>query len=169
MGSHDTLRCFWTWPPGHRYEVISFFDGVAGRWAAFGRCACCDKLRGLAVGDATHGAVFANHPLATGLSNQGTKRSAPPSATPTRGAPNENGTFADVALGNGLRLFVRRAVVSSTLRRERRVYVAHLIGADAVRSASPSLHRAVRRALGERPGSPRLARVLAELEHELAS
>jgi hypothetical protein len=169
MGARDTWRCFWTWPPGHRFEVIPYFDGVAGRWAAFGRCACCDKLRGLAVGHAVSGAVFANQPLATGLSRQGVKHSAPPSATSTTGAPADEGGFADIALGDGLRLYVRRAVVSSPLRGERRVYVAHVIGAAGLRRASPSLERAVGRALRDRPGSPRLAGVLAQLEHELVS
>ena len=169
MGAHDTWRCFWRWPPGHRFEVLPYFDGVAGRWAAFGRCACCDKLRGLAVGEAAHGAVHANQPLATGLSYQGTKRSAPPSATPTAGAPTAEGEFADVPLGGGRRLYVRRAVVSSPLRGERRVYVAHVIGAERLRCSSPSLRRAVARALRDRPGSPRLAGVLTQLEHELVS
>ena len=99
------------------YEVIDYFDGVAGRWAAFSRCARCDRERGLAVGAPLHGAVFSNNPLATGLSYQGTKRSAPPSASPTTGAPSEDKGFADVALGHGKRLFVRRAAVSSGLRR----------------------------------------------------
>ena len=167
MAARDRWRCFWTWPPGHSFEVIPYFDGVAGRWAAFGRCVCCDKVRGLAVGDAAHGAVFANQPLATGMSYQGTKRSAPPSATATTSAPREDGSFADVALGGGRRLFVRRAVVGRPVRGERTVYVAHVIGTTAVRSASPSLRRAVQRALAERRGSARLAGILAELEHEL--
>ena len=73
------------------------------------------------------------------------------------------------ALGDGNRLFVRRAQVGTPLRRGRRVYVAYVIGSGRRRAVSPSLTRAVRRALHERPRSPRLTGVLAELEHELAS
>ena len=160
-------RCFWSWPQGHNYEVIDYFDGVAGRWAAFSLCVRCDKSRGLAVGAPVHGAVFGSHPLATGLSSQGTKRSAPPSATPTTGAPTHAEGVADVALGRGMRLFVRRARVSSGLRRGRPVYVAHIIGADTVRSASPNLRRAVARATRGRADDRAVEVVLRQLEHEL--
>ena len=168
MEARDRWRCFWTWPPGHRFEVIRYFDGVAGRWAAFGRCVCCDRLRGLAIGDAAHGAVFAGNPMATGMTSQGVKRSAPPSATSTTGAPADGEAAADVALGDGRRLYVRSARVATRGRSRRRVYVAHVIGADGPRTASSDLRAAVAGALREREGSPRLERLLRQLEHELA-
>ena len=167
MKPPDRWRCYWSWPPGHMYEVIDYFDGVAGRWAAFSRCARCDNVRGLAVGAPVHGAVFSGNPMATGLSYQGTKRSAPPSATSTTWAPSYQEGFADVALGHGMRLFVRRAEVSSGLRRGRRVYVAHIIGTDRLRSASPNLRRAVAGAMSEGRRSSKVENALRELEHEL--
>ena len=66
MNVPDRLRCFWSLPPGHAWEVIDYFDGVAGRWAAFSRCVRCDRTRGLAVGGAVHGAVFATQPAGHG-------------------------------------------------------------------------------------------------------
>ena len=123
MNLPDRWRCFWSWPPGHPFEVIDYFDGVAGRWAAFSRCVRCDRTRGLAVGAPVHGAVFANNPLATGSSQQD--------------------------------------------RRGRPVYVAHIIGADTLRSASPNLRRAVSRAMSQRGQSPGFEEALHELEHEL--
>ena len=167
MNLTDRWRCFWSWPPGHAYEVIDYFDGVAGRWAAFSRCARCDRTRGLAVGAPAHGAVFAHNPMATGLSNQGTKRSAPPSASSTTGAPREEQECAEIPLGRGRRLYVRRASVSFGLRRARPVYCAHIIGAGSLRSASPSLRRAVSRALSQPSTSPSVEDALHQLEHEL--
>ena len=148
--------------------MIDYFDGVAGRWAAFSSCACCDKTRGLAVGNAVHGAVFANNPMATGLSYQGTKRSAPPSATSTTGAPRDEKECAEIALGQGTRLYVRRADVSFGVRRGRAVYVAHIIGSDARRSASPKLDRAVSGAMRDSARSSRVQEALRQLEHEFA-
>ena len=167
MSLPDRWRCFWSWPPGHPYEVIDYFDGVAGRWAAYSRCVRCGRSRGLAVGAPVHGAVFGNNPLATGLSYQGTKRSAPPSATSTTGAPADERDCGEIALGRGRRLYVRRAEVSSGLRRGREVYVAHVIGTDTLRSASPDLRRAIASATGARRRSPGVEEALQQLEHEL--
>ena len=168
MDLPDRWRCFWSWPPGHPWEVIDYFDGVAGRWAAFGRCVRCDRTRGLAVGGAVHGAVFANNPMATGESSQGTKRSAPPSATSTKGAPREEKECAEIPLGRGRRLYVRRARVSYGVRRGRPVYVAHIIGTDTLRFASPSLRAAVARAMNWSGGSGDVEHALQQLEHELS-
>ena len=167
MSLPDRWRCFWSWPPGHPYEVIDYFDGVAGRWAAFSRCVCCDRARGLAVGTPMHGAVFANNPLATGMSYQGTKRSAPPSASSTTGTPADEKECGEIALGRGRRLYVRRAKVSSGFRRGRPVYVAHVIGTQAPRSASPDLRRAIAGAMGQRRRSTGVEKALHQLEHEL--
>ena len=167
MSLPDRWRCFWSWPPGHPYEVIDYFDGVAGRWAAFSRCVCCDRARGLAVGTPMHGAVFANNPLATGMSYQGTKRSAPPSASSTTGSPADEKECGEIALGRGRRLYVRRAKVSSGFRRGRPVYVAHVIGTQAPRSASPDLRRAIAGAMGQRRRSTGVEKALHQLEHEL--
>ena len=167
MNLQDRWRCFWSWPPGHPFEVIDYFDGVAGRWAAFSRCVRCDRTRGLAVGAPVHGAVFANQPMITGTASQGTKRSAPPSATSTAGAPTEEQEFAEIALGHGRRLYVRRAAVSFGVRRGCPVYVAHIIGANTLRSTSPSLRRAVSRAMSQRGQSPSVEEALHQLEHEL--
>ena len=168
MNLSDRWRCFWAWPPGHPFEVIDYFDGVAGRWAAFSRCVRCDRTRGLAVGAPVHGAVFAAHPLATGMSEQGTKRSAPPSATSTTGAPRHEQACAEIALGRGRRLYVRRADVSLGVRRVCPVYVAHIIGIDRLRSVSPTLRRSVAGAMGGPGRSSRVEDALEQLEHELA-
>jgi len=167
MNQPARWRCFWSWPPGHPWEVIAYFDGVAGRWAAFSRCVRCDRVRGLAVGGAVHGAVFANNPMATGMSFQGTKRSAPPSASSTTGAPRDEQESAEIALGRGRRLYVRRARVSYGVRRGRTVYVAHVIGADALRSASANLRVAVARSMGRSGRSSDVEDALQQLEHEL--
>jgi hypothetical protein len=163
----DHWRCWWSRPFGHLWEVITYFDGVSGRWAAFSRCARCDRIRGLAVGAPTHGAVFANQPLATGESQQGTKRSAPPSATPTTGAPRESGEFAEVQLERALRLYVRRARVSHALHGERVVYVAEIIGERSPRAASRNLRKAVARTTRGRVEGDAVERALRQLEHEL--
>jgi hypothetical protein len=168
MRTRDRWRCFWSWPPGHRFEVIRYFDGVAGRWAAHGRCVCCDRLQGLAIGAPAHGAVFANQPMATGDTHQGVKRSAPPSATSTANVPDDEGPSADVALGDGRRLYVRRVDVTVGSLARRRVYVAHVIGAHGPRAASPKLGSAVARALRVRTGNARVEQLLRQLEHELA-
>jgi hypothetical protein len=168
MELRERWRCFWVWPPGHTWEVIDYFDGVAGRWAAFSRCACCDKTRGLAVGNPVHGAVFANNPMATGMSDQGTKRSAPPSATSTAGAPGDEKECAEIALGRGKRLYVRRAEVSFGVRRGQPVYVAHIIGSGARRSASPKLQKAVSHAMRDSAESSRVQEALRQLEREFA-
>ena len=162
----DRWRCYWSWPLGHPYEVIDYFDGVLGRWAAFSRCVRCDRTRGLAVGAPVHGAVFPNQPMITGSASQGTKRSAPPSASSTTGAPTEEKEFAEIALGRGRRLYVRRARVSLGVRRGRPVYVAHVIGADTLRCASPNLRRAVARATSQRARSSGLEQALRQLERE---
>jgi hypothetical protein len=167
MNLPDTWRCFWSWPPGHPFEVIDYFDGVAGHWAAFSRCVRCDRTRGLAVGAPVHGAVFANNPIATGMSFQGTKRSAPPSATSTTGAPTDDRESAEIDLGHGRRLYVRRARVSLGMRRGRTVYVAHIIGADTLRCASPSLRRVVAQATRQKAGSSAVEQPLRQLEREL--
>ena len=168
MDLPDRWRCFWSWPPGHPWEVIDYFDGVAGRWAAFGRCVRCDRTRGLAVGGPVHGAVFANNPMATGESSQGTKRSAPPSATSTIGAPREEKECAEIPLGRGRRLYVRRADASFGLRRGRPIYVAHIIGANTLRSASPNLRKAVAGAMRQGGRSSHVEQALHQLEHELS-
>ena len=168
MNLPDRMRCFWSWPPGHAWEVIDYYDGVAGRWAAFSRCVRCDRTRGLAVGGAVHGAVFAANPMATGMSFQGTKRSAPPSASSTTSAPREEQESAEIALGRGRRLYVRRARVSYGVRRGRPVYVAHIIGTDTLRFASPSLRAAVARAMRRSGRSGDVEDALQQLEHELS-
>jgi hypothetical protein len=167
MNLPGRLRCFWSWPPGHPWEVIDYFDGVAGRWAAFSRCVRCDRTRGLAVGGAVHGTVFANNPLATGMSFQGTKLSAPPSAGSTTGAPRDEKESAEIALGRGRRLYVRRARASYGVRRGRTVYVAHIIGTDALRSASPNLRAAVARSMSRSGRSSDVESALQQLEQEL--
>ena len=49
------------------------------------------------------------------------------------------------------------------------VYVANVIGDDAVRSASPNLRRAVARAIGEPTRSDLVETTLRQLEHELVT
>jgi hypothetical protein len=117
-------RCWWQRPLGHVDELIEYVDSLSGRWAARTRCARCGRESGLAVGDARHGNVFPNNPLATMLSRQGVKRSVPPAEKFGFGPPPGRPGGIEMDGPNGQRVYVRRLRGRFALGRERDVYLA---------------------------------------------
>jgi hypothetical protein len=148
-----------------------YFDEVAGRWAAFARCVRCGTLRGLAIGDPVHGAVFPNQPLATALISQGVRRSLPPSWLLPQVVPIAPRAWARLPLADGAIVIVAVADVRAGAfgTRRERVYVALLPGDRRPPSVSTSFREAVEAALAGCCDAAWLARAERQLAGELVS
>jgi len=146
-------------------ELIDYVDSLSGRWAARTRCARCGRESGLAVGAARHGDVFPNNPLATMLSRQGVKRSAPPAEKFGFGPPPGRPGGMDILGPGGERVYVRRVRGRFALGRRRDVYLAVVQGAGTP-SVAPVLRLALTRAIGT-ADERWLERAERELEAEL--
>jgi hypothetical protein len=158
-------RCWWHPPLGHVDELIEYVDSLSGRWAARSRCARCGREAGLAVGEARHGSVFPNNPLATMLSRQGVKRSVPPAEKFGFGPPPGRPGGIEIAGPGGRRVYVRRLRGRFALGREREVYLALARGEGSPVVAS-DLRVALRQVLGD-ADDRWLERAARELEAEL--
>jgi hypothetical protein len=157
------LRCWLTPPFGHLLEELTFFDSVAGRWCAFGRCVRCGALRSLSVGDAclpaADGMTAWYLPTAPGPP----ARTVSPTLPPSPRASVTLRTPADEAV------VVSAALVRPGLRgARRRVFVAAPAGSAHAPAIGDSLAGAVRGAAAGAVDERWLERVERELGGELA-
>jgi hypothetical protein len=160
-------RCWWERPLGHVDEMIEYVDPLSGRWAARIRCARCARETGLAVGYPQHGAVFPGNPLATMMSRQGFKRSAPPSEKFGAGPPSLRPGWIEVETPEAELISLRCVRARLALGRIRQVYLAVPFGSPALPEAAFELRTALAAAGGKSADAPWLDRVVAQLEPEL--
>jgi hypothetical protein len=158
-------RCWWHRPLGHVDELIEYVDSLSGRWAARVRCARCGRETGLAVGEARHGNVFPNNPLATMLSRQGVKRSVPPAEKFGFGPPPGRPGGIEIEGPTGQRVYVRRLRGRFALGRQRDVYLA-VVRAEGSPIVAPDLRAALGRVIAG-ADDRWLDRAARELEAEL--
>lgn len=158
-------RCWWHRPLGHVDELIEYVDSLSGRWAARTRCARCGRETGLAVGEARHGNVFPNNPLATMLSRQGVKRSVPPAEKLGFGPPPGRPGGIEIDGPAGERIYVRRLRGRFALGRRREVYLA-AVRTERSATVAPDLRVALARLVGN-ADDRWLERAARELEAEL--
>lgn len=128
------------------YELIEYVDAVSGRWAARLRCVCCGVEQGLAVGEAKHGASYPGNPLATALSRQGVKRSAPPAAT--RGNTPVRPSAIVLHAPNGRDVAVDRVRVRYLLGRDRILFWTKPVDSGGLAVLHADLERALAQAAG---------------------
>jgi hypothetical protein len=159
-------RCWWHRPFGHPDEMIEYVDSLSGRWAARTRCARCGRETGLAVGYARHGNIFPNNPLATMMSRQGVKRSAPPAEKFGFGPPPGRPGAIEIETPGGWLIGVRRVHARFALGRQRDVYLVAVAGEQRPPIVAPELRLALARALRE-ADERWLERAARELEAEL--
>jgi len=160
-------RCWWHRPFGHPDELIEYVDFLSGRWAARTKCARCGRETGLAVGYARHGSIFPNNPLATMMSRQGVKRSAPPAEKFGFGPPPGRPGAIEIEAPGGRLVGVRRVRARFALGRQRDVY---LVAVTAGQQRTPIVASDLRLALAAalRDADERwLDRAARELEAEL--
>jgi len=159
-------RCWWHRPFGHPDEMIEYVDSLSGRWAARTRCARCGRETGLAVGYARHGNIFPNNPLATMMSRQGVKRSAPPAEKFGFGPPPGRPGAIEIETPGGRLIGVRRVRARFALGRQRDVYLVAVTGEKRPPIVAPELRLALAGALRE-ADERWLDRAARELEAEL--
>jgi hypothetical protein len=159
-------RCWWQRPLGHVDELIEYVDPLSGRWAARTCCARCGRESGLAIGDARHGNVFPNNPLATMLSRQGVKRSVSPAERIGFGPPEERAGVVEIRSPAGTPILVRGLRARFAFGRVRPVYIAVTPDASGLPVVAADLRRALTLASGTRD-EQWLDRTARQLEAEL--
>jgi hypothetical protein len=162
-------RCFWSWPPGHAYELIDYVDPLSGRWAARARCVVCAHQTGLAIGDRKSGVHFANNPLATMLASQGTLRTVPASTKIGTGPPDPRASGFVVSSPHGDEVAVRYVQVRFDVGLRRNVYCAWRLGEENSAVIARDLGVAVARAAGASPSDEWIERLTRQLAGELPS
>jgi hypothetical protein len=146
--------------------MIDYVDPLSGRWAARICCARCGRETGLAVGDARHGNIFPNNPLATMLSRQGIKRSVPPAEKIGFGPPAKRPGAVEIQSPAGVPIRVRALKARFAFGRIRTVYLAAALDASRLPTVSADLRRAL--ALVSGPTNEQwLERTARQLEAEL--
>jgi hypothetical protein len=160
-------RCWWERPFGHVDEIIEYVDALSLRWAARIRCARCGREAGLAVGDPQHGAVFPGNPLATMMSRQGFRRTAPPAEKFGIGPPWLRPGWIEVETPDSRLISVRCVRARLAFGRVREVYLAAPFGSDALPEASLELRRALAKSGAPSADGSWLDGVVAQLEPEL--
>ena len=158
-------RCWWSPPLGHLDEIVEYVDPVSGRWAARTCCARCGREGGLAVGEASHGNVYAGNPLATALARQGVKRSVPPAEKVGVGPPESGLGEIVVEAPDGQHLRVRKVRARVAFGRHKDMYVAY-VAAARLPPASAHLRAVLVRAA---PAAPQewIESTARQLESEL--
>jgi hypothetical protein len=164
----DRWRCWWTWPVGHAWELVDYFDAVAGTWAARARCVRCAHETGLAIGTARSGAIFSN-PLGTALMSQSTPYAVPGSRRlgPAPATAQRSG-FVVEAPERG-EVAVRHVRVRYPFGIRRNVYCAWRPGDEGPAAVSTDLRVALARAVGRDFSDPWVERVARQLEDELTA
>ena len=159
-------RCWWQRPFGHVDELIDYVDPLSGRWAARTCCARCGRESGLAIGDARHGNVFPNNPLATMLSRQGVKRSVPPAERIGFGPPAERSGVVEIRSPAGTPILVRGLRARFAFGRVRPVYIAAALDVSGLPVVAADLRQALALASGT-TDDQWLDRTARQLEAEL--
>ena len=162
-------RCWWSWPPGHSWEILDYVDALSGRWAARARCVVCGRESGLAVGKTAHGVVFQHNPLATSLAMQGTARTVPAAAKIGFGPPGADREGFVVQTPDGAAVVVRHAAVRRALGIRRSVYCAWRPGSDDLAAVSRDLRAVLSRAAGSEVPDAWLEQTTRQLEDELTT
>lgn len=162
-------RCFWSWPPGHAYELLDYVDPLSGRWAARARCVVCGHETGLAIGDRESGRDVSGSPLVAMLAAQGTLRRVPASTRGGPGPPDPRASGLVVVSPEGEEVAVRYVRVRFDVGVRRNVYCAWRLGEDGPAVIARDFQGAVARAAGASPSDEWVERLARQLAGELPS
>lgn len=162
-------RCWWSWPLGHAWELVDYFDQVSGKWAARARCVRCAHETGLAIGTARGGPLLPSKALGTGLLSQSSPYAVPGSKRlgPSPGSARRSGFVVPVPdVGE---LVVRHVRVRYPLGIRRTVYCAWLADREGAAAVSTELPVALGAAVGCSPGDAWVLSLSRQLEDELTA
>jgi hypothetical protein len=162
-------RCWWSWPLGHAWELVDYFDRVSGKWAARARCVRCGRETGLAIGTARAGAILASKSLGTGMMSQSTPYAVPGSRKlgPSPETLQPSGFVVDLPeIG---KVAVRHVRVRHPLGIHRNVYCAWRAGEEGPAAVSTELPVALARAVGRSSAEEWVVNVARQLEDELTA
>jgi hypothetical protein len=168
-GGRRHWRCWWSFPPGHWWEILDYVDALSGRWAARARCAVCGRESGLTVGRARRGMVFEHNPLATSLAMQGTAPTAPRAVRIGFGPPGADRGALSVRTPDGADVIVRRVVVRHALGFRRSVYCAWRAEGECLATISRDLRVVLARATRPAPTDTWLEQTTRQLADELTT